>query len=90
MAFLFPALGDASRDRKLKGSPHTVYLWLACNLLDVEEYRAVKLSGLAQAIGMDEDTASRAVRRLVDRGYLDRRYVAREGYAYRLYLSRRV
>lgn len=89
MASFFPALGDASRDRKLKGSPHTVYLWLACNLLDVEEYRPVKLTGIAEAIGVDEDTASRAVRLLVDRGYLARRYAAREGWAYRLLLSRR-
>lgn len=88
MGFL-PALDQASRDRKLKGSPHTVYLWLSCNLLDVEEYRPVKLAGIARAIGLDEDTASRAVRLLVTRGYLARRYVSRRGYEYRLMYSRR-
>jgi predicted DNA-binding transcriptional regulator len=86
---LFPALAEASRDRALKGTPHTVYLWLTCNLLDVEEYRAVKLVGLATAIGLDEDTASRALRVLVDRGYLAREHRGTVGYVYRLYLSRR-
>jgi hypothetical protein len=89
MAFPFPAVSEASRDRALKGSPHTVYLWLACNLLDVQEYRAVKLTGLATAIGMDEDTASRSLRLLVERGYLAREHRGSAGYVYRLYLSRR-
>lgn len=84
MAFLFPAMGDASRDRALKGTPHTVYLWLAYNLLDFVEERAIKISGVATAIGIDDDTASKAVRVLVDHGYL----VRSDGHRYRLALSR--
>lgn len=88
-ALLIPALQQASRDVALKGTAHTVYLWLVCNLLDVEEYRALKLSGLAHAVQIDQETASKTVRLLVKRGYLIRRYVARRGFEYRLLLSRK-
>jgi Mn-dependent DtxR family transcriptional regulator len=65
-----------------------VYLWLAYNLLDCVEDRPVKLSGLATALGVDEDTAGRAMRLLVDRGYIARQHRGSAGYVYRLYLSR--
>lgn len=84
----FPAQSDASRDHALKGTPHTVYLWLTWNLLDLEAYRAIKIEGLALAVDLDEKTVSRAVRLLVGRGYLERRYVARGGYTYRLRFAR--
>lgn len=88
MSYPFPAMGEASRDVALHGSAHTVYLWLACNLLNPGDWRGIKISGVAKAARISKPTASRAVRLLVDRGYLKRRYVARGGYEYLLLLNR--
>lgn len=86
---MFPALSDASRDPALKGHALTVYVWLTCNLLDWEEYRPLKVEGLSRAIGVSRPTASKALRILVRRGYLARRYVASRGYEYRYFTKRR-
>jgi hypothetical protein len=88
MAYPFPAMGDASRDPKLHGSTHTVYLWLACNLLNPGDWRGIKISGVAHAARISKPTASKAVRLLVARGYLKRRYAAGHGYEYLLLLNR--
>lgn len=85
---LFPALQDASRDEALNGTPHSVYLWLACNLLEFGTYRPIKLDGVAMAVGVHRDTVSKAMALLVARGYLQRRYVEREGYEYLLLMHR--
>lgn len=83
-----PALFAASKDRALKGSPITVYVWLIHNLLDVETFKPIKIDGLAAALEMKPETTSRSVRALVDGGYIERRYVKRAGYSYRLRWAR--
>ena len=79
----------AAEDDALRGAPLRVYVWLSCKLLDPLEYRPVKVTGLAALLKIDKDTASKALGVLVERGYLDRRYVARRGYEYRFYHTRR-
>lgn len=85
---LFPALIAASDDDRLRGAPLDVYLWLCCHRLDFVEYRPVKIDGLATSRRIKSDTASRAMRLLVEYGYLERRYQQRRGYDYRLRLTR--
>lgn len=85
---MLPALVTASQDEALRGSPLNVYVWLICHRLDNESYRTVKIEGLAATLKMKPDTVSRAMRLLHERGYLARRYVQREGYAWRLHLTR--
>lgn len=85
---IFPALVSASTDDQLRGAPLDVYLWLCCHRLDFIEYRPVKIGGLATSRRLKSDTASRALRILVERGYIERRYLQREGYTYRLRLTR--
>lgn len=80
---------QASRDTALKGAPLNVYVWLVYNLLDPDDYSPIKIQGVAVAMRIDKETASRAVRLLVDRGYLVRRYVERRGYEYRLRYNRK-
>ena len=86
---MFPALQEASRDAALTGSPHSVYLWLSCNLLDFGRWQPIKIQGLARAARLGQPTTGKAVRTLVARGYLSRRYVARTGYEYLLLFNRR-
>lgn len=85
---MIPALSEASRDPALKGSPVTIYVWLVFNLLELEEFRPLKIEGIAAAIDMHPDTVSRSVRALVERGYIRRRYIKRQGYEYRLLMHR--
>lgn len=85
----FPALRDAALDADLAGAPLRVYLWLVTNHLDTVELRAVKVSGLAIAMHIERNTVTRALRLLTMRGYLERRYVERDGYHYRAYAVRK-
>lgn len=80
----FPALATAAEDRTLKGMPFCVYGWLLCHRLDFEDYCSLKIDGLAQTLQMAPRTASRAVRLLVEGGYIERRLVPGKGYGYRL------
>lgn len=77
------ALRDAAEDDALRGAPLAVYLWLIYRL-ERYEFRWVKIDGLAYAMKIKTHTASRALKILVRRGYLERRYVERAGYQYRL------
>jgi predicted transcriptional regulator len=85
---ILPALVSASNDPTLRGAPLEVYVWLLCNHLDVEEYRAVKIYGIARVMKLHRATASKALRRLVLRGYIERRHTGPGGYVYRLRLHR--
>lgn len=80
----FLALARASEDARLRGAPLHVYLWLSCHHLDVEAWRPVKLAGLAAVLKIKRHTASRALRVLVEGGYVVRRGQAATGYEYRL------
>lgn len=85
---ILPALVSASNDPALRGAPLEVYVWLVCNFLDIEEYRSVKIYGVARVMKIHRATASRALRRLVHRGYIERRHTGSDGYQYRLRLHR--
>lgn len=78
------ALARAAEDERLRGAPLGVYLWLACHHLDVEAWRPVKLTGIATVLRIKRHTASRALRVLVEGGYVARRGQAATGYEYRL------
>ncbi|HEX6925658.1 MAG TPA: hypothetical protein VF167_09510 [Longimicrobiaceae bacterium] len=84
-----PALRDATNDAALRGAPLAVYTWLVTNHLDTQEPRSVKISGLSLTLKMKRHTVSRSLRTLCLRGYLERRYVAQQGYVYRAYAVRR-
>lgn len=85
---VIPALVEASTDPRLRGAPLGVYVWLICHRLDFTHYKPLKIDGLAVSLQVKRDTASRALRLLVDGGYLDRRGVAQSGYEYRLWWTR--
>lgn len=77
------ALRDAAEDPSIRGAPLAVYLWLIFRL-ERHEFRWVKIQGLAHAMRVKTTTASRALGILTKRGYLERRYLPRQGYQYRL------
>lgn len=81
---VIPALSAAADDTRLRWAPLAVYVWLLCHHLDLQTYRPVKLSGIAIACRLKRHTASRALRVLVERGYIERRGQAATGYEYRL------
>lgn len=64
-----PALKDASTDARLQGADMRMLVYLA-GFLDPGEYRTLKLWPVARELHMNKATASRAIRRLVDCGYL--------------------
>lgn len=78
---------DAAEDPALRGAPIAVYDFLIYRL-EPAEFRWVKVTGLAQAMRIKTDTASRSLKVLTERGYLERKYVARSGYQYRLRVTR--
>lgn len=68
---ILPALRDATTDRDLRGWPIHVLTFLHGEL-DVGEDRWVTAWWIAEKIGAKRPTVSRALQRLVDRGYLRR------------------
>lgn len=84
-----PAMVSASTDQRLRGAPIGVYLWLVCHMLDFEDFRALKIDGLAMSLRVKRHTASRALRLLVDGGYVERRGQQATGYEYRLRWTKR-
>ncbi|RTL04198.1 MAG: hypothetical protein EKK62_16790 [Acidimicrobiia bacterium] len=85
---VIPAMVSASTDQRLRGAPLGVYVWLVCHRLDLQEYRALKIDGLAVSLRVKRHTASRALHLLVDGGYIERRGVPQTGYEYRLRYTR--
>jgi len=84
---VIPALVSASTDARLRGAPMGVYVWLLCHRLDVATFRTCKVDALVYALKVRRSTASRALRALVDCGYLERRGHPATGYEYRLTLT---
>ena len=83
------ALRDAANDEALRGAPLAIYVWLATNYLDTAELRPVKVSGLSLSLRMKRHTVTRGLRLLTVRGYLERKYLGHDGYAYRVFPTRR-
>lgn len=68
---MIPAHRDAARDPKVEGAPLRVYDYLL-HELDTEDYSAVKVASVANALRMKDITVYRALNRLVECGYLRR------------------
>jgi len=85
---VIPALRDAAEDHALRGAPLAVYVW-AIHQLDWHEERALKVAVVAHALRIERETAGRALKLLVQRGYLARRHTGTRGYLYRTLYTRR-
>lgn len=66
---ILPALRDATMDPALRGWPIHVLFYLH-TILDVGEDRHIKAWFVAQEIGAKRRSVTRALRLLVDKGYL--------------------
>lgn len=64
-------------------------MWHLAKRLDLFEYREVKNASIAAEMRIEDQTAGRALRVLVDRGYLDERRGHRRARAFRMPWSRR-
>lgn len=67
---MIPALAQAALDHDIKGRTVQVYIHL-CGQLDVCQFRRLKLTAAARAMGFDLALLSRAVTTLEARGYLE-------------------
>lgn len=86
---MLPALRALALDRATHGMPASVYLRLAAEFLDVEEYRPLKIGGVAAAMRVAPATVSRAIRALVAQGYLEERPASPGRREFRLLWTRR-
>ena len=77
---------QALSDRQLRPVDRLAMFFLAA-LLDFNDYREVKVMSLASTMGVEEQTAGRAIRTLVARGYLDQ-HAKRKPRAFRMPWSR--
>lgn len=68
---LFPALSEAAKDKALGEPALRVYLHLV-EVLGFGEFAAVKQSALAREVKLSESAIRKGMKRLVDRGYLDK------------------
>lgn len=84
-----PLIAQARADLELVGWRLNVLLALAHELLDVHEFRRVKVDTVAHLCGCSRDTAHQALRALTERGYLDK-HDAIDGAEYRLFWTRSV
>jgi predicted transcriptional regulator len=73
-----PALAEASTDERLKGAPLQVLVYLH-RVLDPGEWRPLKLEPLADILKMEKATVGRAMKRLVECGYVREGHRARPG-----------
>ena len=62
---------QALEDRSLSPTARLTMWYLARHWLDLFEYREVKSVALAVQMGVEDQTAGKALRTLVQRGYLD-------------------
>lgn len=80
---------QALEDRSLRPVDRLAMWYLARHYLDFYEFREVKTTALAKLMGIEDQTAGRALRALVDRGYLDCQQGDRRARAFRMPWSRR-
>ena len=66
---ILPSLKQASTDRRLRGAPLRVLVYLH-GALEIGEYRVVKTWHVADRIGMNRAHVGEAIRILVALGYL--------------------
>ena len=84
-----PLIAQARADLELVGWRLNVLMVLSEQLLDVHQWRRVKIDTVAHLTGCSRDTAHVALRTLTARGYLDRRESI-DGAEYRLFWTRDV
>lgn len=65
-----PSVENALEDTSLRPVQRLAMWHIAAGFLSVEEFRPLKSSALAAAIGVEDQTAARALRELSARGYL--------------------
>jgi DNA-binding MarR family transcriptional regulator len=73
-----PALNEASTDTKLRGAPIQLLVYLH-GKLDPGEYRPLKLWPIARDLGMEKATVGRAMKRLIECGYIREGHRQRPG-----------
>lgn len=66
---ILPSLKEASTDRRLRGAPLRVLVYLH-GVLEIGEYRVLKTWHVAREIGMDRAHVGRAIATLVACGYI--------------------
>ncbi len=66
---ILPSLKEASTDRRLRGAPLRVLVYLH-GVLEIGEYTILKLWAVADSIGMDRSNVSRAITTLTECGYI--------------------
>lgn len=64
-----PALADAGKDERLRGAPLQLFVYLH-SVLDPGEWRPIKLWPLATTLKMQKNTVGRAMKRLIETGYI--------------------
>lgn len=82
------SIDQALRDRSLSPTARLT-MYVLADLLTFDEWREVKSTALASLLGCEDQTAGRALRVLVERGYLDQRSGAGRARLFRLLWSRR-
>jgi DNA-binding MarR family transcriptional regulator len=80
---------QALDDQSLRPVERLAMWHLSRHYLDFHEYREVKTTALAKHMGIEDQTAGRALRSLVDRGYLDQQRGDRRARAFRMPWTRR-
>lgn len=80
---------QAMEDRALRPVDRLAMWYLSRHYLDFHEFREVKTTALAAMMGIEDQTAGRALRTLVARGYLDEQRGDRRSRAFRMPWSRR-
>lgn len=80
---------QALDDRSLRPVERLAMWHLARNYLDFHEFREVKTTSLANDMGIEDQTAGRCLRILVERGYLDAQRGDRRSRLFRMPWTRR-
>ena len=70
---MIPAAQKALIDKRIRGTPREVYFWLH-ERLETAIYRPTTLGRIVIGTGMHRATVHVAVKRLLEVGYIDRRF----------------
>jgi DNA-binding MarR family transcriptional regulator len=80
---------QAMEDRSLRPVDRLAMWYLSRHWLDFHEFREVKTTALASQMGIEDQTAGRSLRTLVERGYLDGQQGDRRSRSFRMPWTRR-
>lgn len=86
---IFPAFEEGLDDPEIRGAPKELYAALR-KRLDFLQFRPLKIWPIAQELKMNKSVAGRAMKRLVEHGYIDEGPRTKPGgRSYRLFWSRK-